>query len=87
MIVEIVGTTKIYNSDNLVVEGNYHGPAFASGKFEVTEEQANKARMMRGVDKYLKRHPEAWQALADKLWGSFVNYKDVPFGDKEVWHE
>ena len=38
-------------------------------------------------DGYLKRHPEVWQALADKLWDGFVNYKDVPFGDKEIWHE
>lgn len=33
---------------------------------------------------YLNSHPEAWQALADKLWNGFVDYKDVPFGDKEV---
>lgn len=38
-------------------------------------------------DGYLKRHPEVWQFLADKLWDNFVIYKDVPFGDKEIWHE
>ena len=38
-------------------------------------------------DDYLKHHPEAWQALADKLWDGFVNYKDVLLGDKEIWHE
>ena len=38
-------------------------------------------------DDYLKRHPEVWQSLADKLWDGFVDYKDIPFGDKEVWHE
>lgn len=36
---------------------------------------------------YLKRHPEIWQSLADKLWDGFVDYKNVPFGDKEIWHE
>ena len=48
------------------------------------KQQANKARMLRDVEKYLSRHSEAWEILADKLWGDFVNYKDVPFGDKEV---
>ena len=38
-------------------------------------------------DDYLRHHPEAWQALADKLWDGFVNYKDVPLGNKEIWHE
>lgn len=38
-------------------------------------------------DDYLKSHPEAWEALADKLWGNFVNYKNIPFGSKEIWHE
>ena len=38
-------------------------------------------------DDYLKRHPEVWQSLADKLWGGFVDYKDIHFGDKEIWHE
>ena len=38
-------------------------------------------------DDYLKHHPEVWQSLADKLWDGFVDYKDIPFGDKEIWHE
>lgn len=38
-------------------------------------------------DGYLKRHTEVWQALADKLWDGFVDYKDIPFGDKEIWYE
>ena len=38
-------------------------------------------------DGYLKRHTEVWQSLANKLWDGFVDYKDVPLGDKEVWHE
>lgn len=38
-------------------------------------------------DGYLKRHPEAWQSLSDNLWDGFVDYKVVPLGDKEVWHE
>ena len=38
-------------------------------------------------DDYLKHHPEAWQALADKLWDGFVDYKDVSLGDKGVCHE
>lgn len=38
----------------------------------------------RDFNKYLKQHPEVWEALADKLWDGFVNYKDVPFGDKEI---
>ena len=36
---------------------------------------------------YLKRHPEIWQSLADKLWDGFTDYKDIPFGNKEIWHE
>ena len=63
------------------------GHAFASGKFEITEQQANKARMLRDVEKYLSRHPEVWDILADKLFEDFVDYKNVPFGDKEIWHE
>ena len=38
-------------------------------------------------DDYLKRHPEVWQSLADKLWSGFVDYKDIPFGDKKIWYE
>ena len=87
MKVDVVGKTKIYNKDKLVAESNYHGHAFASGKFEITEQQANKERMLRDVEKYLSQHSEAWEILANKLWGDFVNYKDVPFGDKEIWHE
>ena len=41
----------------------------------------------RDFNDYLKQHPEVWDVMADKLWGDFVNYKDVPFGDKEIWHE
>ena len=41
----------------------------------------------RNFDDYLKRHPEIWQSLADKLWDGFVDYKDIPFGNKEIWHE
>ena len=33
---------------------------------------------------YLKHRSEVQQAIADKLFGDFVNYKDVPFGDKEA---
>ena len=84
MKVDVVGKTKIYNKDKLVAESNYHGHAFASGKFEITEQQANKARMLRDVEKYLSRHPEVWDILADKLFGDFVNYKNVPFSDKEL---
>lgn len=36
---------------------------------------------------YINHRLEVWEALANKLWGGFVDYKDVPFGDKEVWHE
>ena len=36
---------------------------------------------------YLKQHLEVWEALADKLWDGFVNYKDVPLGDKEILYE
>ena len=84
MKVDVVGKTKIYNKDKLVAESNYRGHAFASGKFEITEEQANKARVLRDVEKYLSQRSEAWEILADKRWGDFVNYKDVPFGDKEI---
>ena len=41
----------------------------------------------RNFDDYLKRHPEIWQSLADKLWDGFVDYKDIPFDNKEIWHE
>lgn len=67
MKVDVVGKTKIYNKDKLVVESNYHGHAFSSGKFEITEQQANKAKILRDVEKYLSRHSEAWDILADKL--------------------
>ena len=40
MKVGVVGKTKIYNKDKLVAESNYHGHAFASGKFEITEQRA-----------------------------------------------
>ena len=36
---------------------------------------------------YLKHRSEVQQAIADKLFGDFVDYKNVPFGDKEIWHE
>lgn len=36
---------------------------------------------------YIKHRLEVWEALANKLWDGFVDYKDVPFGDKEIWHE
>lgn len=71
MKVKVSTPIKFYNGEKLVAESNYNGDAFASGKFEITEEQANKARVMGDVNKYLKRHPEVWQALADKLWDSF----------------
>ena len=67
------------------VDGQWY--EVASGKFEITEQQANKARMLRDVEKYLSRHPEVWDILADKLFGDFVDYKNVPFGNKEIWHE
>ena len=41
----------------------------------------------RNFDDYLKRHPEIWQSLADKLWDGFIDYQDIPFGNKEIWNE
>ena len=38
-------------------------------------------------DGYLNRHPEIWQSLADKLWDDFADYKNIPFGNKEICHE
>ena len=79
---KIYGKTKFYCDGKLVGETNYNGNAFADPFIEITEEDIAMA-----YNDYLKHHPEAWQALADKLWDSFVDYKDVPLGDKEVWHE
>ena len=39
------------------------------------------------MEEWVRFHPEVWQSLADKLWDGFVDYKDIPFGDKEIWYE
>ena len=93
---KITGITKFYCDGNLVGATNYNGNAFANPHMEITEEDLAMGYKDAGdeivkawsnFDDYLKHHPEAWQALADKLWDSFVNYKDIPFGDKEMWYE
>ena len=96
MKVKVVGTTKFYNGEKLVGESNYSGNAFADPHIEITEDDIVKGYKAAGdeivkawndFDGYLKRHPEVWQSLADKLWDGFVDYKDIPFGDKEIWYE
>ena len=62
MVVKVVWTTGFYNGEKLVGETNCNGNAFADTFIEITEEDIAMA-----YNDYLKHHPEAWQALADKL--------------------
>lgn len=93
---KITGITKFYCDGKLVGANNYNGNAFANPHMEITEEDMAMTykdvgdeiiKTWRNFDDYLKRHPETWQSLADKLWDGFVDYKDIPFGNKEIWHE
>ena len=93
---KITGITKFYCDGKIVGATNYNGNAFANPHMEITEEDIAMGYKDAGdeivkawsnFDDYLKHHHEAWQALADKLWDGFVNYKDIPFGDKEMWYE
>ena len=70
-----------------------HGNAFANPHMEIKEEDIAMGYKDAGdeivkawndFDDYLKRHPDIWQSLADKLWDGFVDYKDIPFGNKEI---
>ena len=96
MKVKVASPIRFYNGEKLVGESNYNGTAFADPHIEITEEDIAMTYKEAGdeivkawgnFDDYLKHHPEAWQALADKLWDGFVDYKDIPFGDKEMWYE
>ena len=62
---------------------NIHGDAYNTIEYAGDEI----IKTWRNFDDHLKRHPEIWQSLADKLWNGFVDYKDIPFGNKEIWHE
>ena len=93
---KITGITKFYCDGKLVGATNYNGNAFANPHMEIKEEDIAMGYKDAGdeivkawndFDDYLKRHPEIWQSLADKLWDGFTNYKDIPFGNKEIWHE
>ena len=93
---KITGITKFYCDGKLVGVTNYNGNAFANPHMGITEEDIAMGYKDAGdeivkawndFDGYLKRHPEVWQSLADKLWDGFVDYKDIPFGDKEIWYE
>ena len=93
---KITGITKFYCDGKLVGATNYNGNAFADLCIEMTVEDIAMTykdtgdeiiKTWRNFDDYLKRHPEIWQSLADKLWDGFVDYKDIPFGNKEIWHE
>ena len=93
---KITGITKFYCDGKPVGTTNYNGNAFADPYREITEEDIAMTYKEAGdeivkawhnFDDYLKRHPEIWQSLADKLWDGFVDYKDIPFGNKEIWHE
>ena len=96
MKVKVASPIRFYNGEKLVGESNYNGNAFADQHIEITEDDIVNGYKAAGdeivkawndFNGYLKRHPEAWQALADKLWDGFVDYKDVSLGDKEIWHE
>ena len=96
MKVKVASPIRFYNGEELVGETNYNGNAFADPHIEITEEDIAMTYKEAGdeivkawsnFDDYLKRHPEIWQSLADKLWGGFVDYKDVSFGNKENWNE
>ena len=96
MKVKVASPIRFYNGEELVGEINYNGNAFADPHIEITEEDIAMTykdagneiiKTWRNFDDHLKRHPEIWQSLADKLWDGFVDYKDIPFGNKEIWHE
>ena len=103
MKVKVASPIRFYNGEKLVGETNYNGNAFADPHIEITEEDIAMAYKDNGdeiikirhnfddylnnFDDYLKRHPKIWQSLADRLWDDFVDYKDIPFGNKEIWHE
>ena len=103
MKVKVASPIRFYNGEKLVGETNYNDNAFAYPHIEITEEDIamtykdagdeiikirhNFDDYLNNFDDYLKRHPEIWQSLADKLWDGFVDYKDIPFGNKEIWHE
>ena len=96
MGVKVVGTTKFYNGEKFVGESNYNSNASANPHMEITEEDITMSYKAAGdeivaawrdFNSYIKRHHEVWEALANKLWDGFVDYKDVPFGDEEIWHE
>ena len=84
MKVKVASPIRFYNGEKLVGETNYNGNAFADPHIEITDEII---KTWRNFNDYLKRHPEIWQSLADKLWDGFTDYKDMPFGNKEIWHE
>ena len=93
---KITGITKFYYDGKLVGATNYNGNAFANPHIEITEDDIVNGYKAAGdeivkawndFNDYLKRHTEVWQSLADKLWGGFVDYKDIHFGDKDIWHE
>ena len=92
MKVKVASPIRFYNGEKLVGESNYNGNAFADPHIEITEKDIAMGYKDAGDEivkawHYLKRHPEIWQSLADKLWDGFVDYKDIPFGNKEIWHE
>ena len=96
MKVKVASLIRFYNGEKLVCESNYNGTAFADPHIEITEEDIAMTYKEAGdeivkawgnFDDYLKHHPEAWQSLADKLWGGLTDYKDIPFGNKEIWYE
>ena len=89
---KITGITKFYCDGKLVGATNYNGNAFANPHIEITEEDIAMGykdagdeivKAWHNFDDYLKRHPEIWQSLADKLWDGFVDYKNIPFGNKD----
>lgn len=96
MKVKVASPIRFYNGEKLVGEINYNGNAFADPHIEITEEDIAMTykdagdeiiKAWRNFDDYPKRHPEIWQSLADKPWDGFTDYKDILFGNKEIWHE
>ena len=92
MKVQVASPIRFYNGEKPVGETNYNGNAFADPHIEITEEDIAMTykdagdeivKAWRNFDDYLKRHPEIWQSLADKLWDGFVDYKNIPFGNKD----
>ena len=84
--------TLLRTNGKLVGATNYNGNAFANPHIEITEEDIAMGykdagdeivKAWHNFDDYLKRHPEIWQSLADKLWDGFVDYKNIPFGNKD----